>query len=141
MQNFLRNTILVVILMLISLVVGMISPGMWLGNRRQDVSMLYHKMIGFRNVPLAQNFTTTPFDLRIMYVKSANGALETYLMNQPKNEMLPIYEVEGTTQVGDISHRFKGLGEEGRGKLEKLLESVKEDGTGAIDNLLKLLGN
>ncbi len=141
MQNFLRNTILVLILMLISLVVGMISPGMWLGNRRQDVSILYHKMFAFRNVPMAQNFTATPFDLRIMYVKSADGALETYLVNPPKNEILPIYDVEGTTQVGDISHRFKGLGEEGRGKLEKLLESVKEDGTGAIDNLLKLLGN
>lgn len=141
MKNFLRNTVFIVILMLISVIVGMISPGTWLGNRRQDVTMFYHKMIEFRNVPSAKDFTGTPFDLRIMYVRSADGALETYLVNPPKNEILPIYEIEGTTQVGDVAHRFKGLGEEGRTKLEKLLQTVKEDGSGTIDNLLKMLGN
>ena len=141
MQHFARNFIIVVVLMAISLVVGMISPGMWLGNRRQDAVMMYNKMALYRNVPIAKGFTGTPFDLRIMYVKSGDGTLETYLVNPPKNEILPIYEIEGTTQVGDVAHRFKGLGEEGRTKLEKLLETVKEDGSGAIDNLLKMLGN
>ncbi len=141
MKHFVRNTILVLILMLISLVIGMISPGEWLGNRRQDVVMLYHKTVEFRDVSSAKDFTATPFDLRIMYVKSGDGTLETYLVNPPKNEILPIYEIEGTTQVGDVAHRFKGLGEEGRTKLEKLLETVQQDGSGAIDKLLKMLGN
>ncbi len=55
--------------------------------------------------------------------------------------MLPSLEVEGTTQVGDVAHRFKGLGEEGRGKLKNILESVKGGGSSALDKALRLLGN
>ena len=140
MQHFARNFMIVVALMAISLVVGMISPGMWLGNRRQDAVMLYNKMALYRNVPIAKGFTGTPFDLRIMYVKNGDGQLEAYFVNPPRNEILPIYDVEGTTQVGDVTHRFKGLGEEGRNKLKTLLESAKEGSSGAMDKFLKYFG-
>ena len=54
--------------------------------------------------------------------------------------ILPVFEIEGTTQVGDVSHRFRGIGEEGRNKLKDILENARDGGASAIDKALQLLG-
>jgi hypothetical protein len=98
-------------------------------------------MIRFRDAQVAEGFSSNPFNLTIVYLENTEGKLETYLVNSQKDEgMLPILEVEGTTQVGTIDHRMRGLGEEGRNKLKDILESVKEGSSGALDKALELLG-
>lgn len=141
MGKFLRNLMILSIVGIVALVVGMISPGQWLSNQQRQLSKMYNKTVRFPKAPLAEGFVTDPFALYITYVENTEGKLESYLVNGPKNEMLPILEVEGTTQVGDVSHRFKGLGEEGRNKLKIILEGVKGGGSSAIDKALQLLGN
>ena len=140
MGKFLGNLIAFVIVVVIALIIGMISPGQWLSNQRRVLTKMYNKTFRFSETPVAEGFLTTPFDLYITYVENTEGKLESYLVNTSKNEMLPVLEVEDTTQVGDIAHRFKGLGEEGRGKLQSILESVRDGGTSALDKALKLLG-
>ncbi|MCP4403096.1 MAG: hypothetical protein GY801_38040 [bacterium] len=141
MKNFFRTLMLLSMTCIVSIVVGMISPGEWLSKQQRLVTKLYNENLRFRGSPIAENFCTTPHNLHIIYVENTEGKLESYLVNSPKNEMLPILEVEGTTQVGDVAHRFKGLGEEGRGKLKNILESVKGGGSSALDKALRLLGN
>ena len=61
-------------------------------------------------------------------------------MNVSKSEMLPILEVEGTTQVGDIAHRFRGIDKEGRARLRAFLENTKDESSSALEKALELLG-
>lgn len=132
---------LLIITCIVSILIGMISPGKWLSDQQKVVNKLFNEHVRFRGTPIAENFCSTPHNLHIIYVENTEGKLESYLVNAPKNEMLPILEVEGTTQVGDVAHRFKGLGEEGRGKLIDILESVKGGSSSALDKTLELLGN
>lgn len=141
MKNFFRTFMLLIITCIISIIIGMISPGQWFSDQQRLVKKLYNENLRFRGAPIAENFCTTPHNLHIIYVENTEGKLESYLVNAPKNEMLPILEVEGTTQVGDVAHRLKGLGEEGRGKLINILESVKGGGSSALDKALRLLGD
>lgn len=141
MKNFFRTLMLLIITCIISLAIGMVSPGPWLSKQQRMLTKIYNDNVRFRGTPIAENFSSTPYNLQIIHIENTEGKVETYLMNAPKNEMLPILEVEGTTQVGDVSHRFKGLGEEGRGKLKTILENVKGGGTSALDKALELLGN
>ena len=140
MKNFFSNFILLIVALIVAFVAGMISPGAWLTARKQEINAIYYKMAAYPNVPPAENFVTTPFDLQLVYVKNPSGQLESYLFNSVRNEMLPILDVEGATQVGDLAHRFKGLGEEGRNKLVDAIESAKAQGSGALDSIIKLLG-
>jgi hypothetical protein len=89
---------------------------------------------------VAENFVPSPFDLKIVYLKNTEGRLETYLINAATNEMLPIVQVEGTTQVGDVAHRFRGIGEEGRNRLKDIFENARDGGSTALDKALQLLG-
>jgi hypothetical protein len=119
----------------------MISPGQWLSEQQGTANKLYNQYVQFRNTPTAEDFLSEPFELKIVHLKNTEGQLETYLVNKQKNEMLPILEVEGTTQVGDVSHRFRGIGEEGRNKLKEVLESAKDGSASAFEKALQLLGN
>jgi hypothetical protein len=139
-MKFLYKLLAVVILLVVAFVVGMISPGQWLTDRRDDINKFYNKHIRFSKAPIAENFSPDAFDVKIVYVKNTEGKLETYLVNSQKNEMLPVLEIEGTTQVGDANHRLRGIGEEGRNKLKSILESAKNGSTTTIDKLLDLLG-
>ena len=141
MKNFFRTVMLLIITCIVSLIIGMISPGQWLSDQQRLAKKLYNENLRFRGTPIAENFSTTPYGLHIIYIENTEGKLESYFVNAPKNEMLPILEVEGTTQIGDVAHRFKGLGEEGRGKLITILEDVKDGGSSALDKALRLLGN
>ncbi|PID56879.1 hypothetical protein CSB45_09440 [candidate division KSB3 bacterium] len=140
MKNFFRTLLLLIITCVISLIVGMVSPGQWLSTQQRALTKFYHQQLRFRGTAAAENFSSTPYHLQIIYLENTEGKLESYLMNAAKNEMLPILEVEGTTQVGDLSHRFKGLGEEGRGKLTSVLEQMRSDGTDALDKAFEFLG-
>ncbi len=138
-MKFLNKMLLVLILLVAAFIVGMISPGQWLADRRHDVDKLYNKF-RFSKAPVAEDFSPDAFEFKIVYVKNAEGKLETYLVNSQKNEMLPVFEIEGTTQVGDANHRLRGIGEEGRDKLKSILESAKDGSSTTIDKLLDLLG-
>ncbi len=140
MGKIFRNLIILILVILISVVVGMISPGQWLSQQKRHAEKLYYRTFRFRETPVAENFLTEPFELSVIYVENTEGHLETYLVNSSKNEMLPILEIEGTTQVGDAAHRFKGLGEEGRNSLKNILEDVKGESSGALERMLELLG-
>ena len=141
MGKFFRNFVLLLIVIAISIVIGMISPGQWLSEQQGTANKLYNQYVQFRNTPTAEDFLSEPFELKIVHLKNTEGQLETYLVNKQKNEMLPILEVEGTTQVGDVSHRFRGIGEEGRNKLKEVLESAKDGSASAFEKALQLLGN
>lgn len=140
MGKFFRNLILLLIVIAISIVVGMIAPGKQLSRLKTTVNKAYNQHFQFRNTPIAKDFSLNPFDLRIEYLVNTQGSLEVYFMNPQKNEILPIFEIEGTTQVGDVSHRFRGIGEEGRNKLKGILEGARDGGTNAIEKALQLLG-
>lgn len=141
MDKFVRNVIVLIIVIIISLIVGMIAPGQWLSQQKRRLTKFYYTTFRFRNTPIAENFLTQPFDLAVIYVENTEGKLETYLVNGAKGEMLPILEVESTTQVGDMAHRFKGLGKEGQNTLKNLLKDVKDGGAGALEKALQILGN
>jgi hypothetical protein len=140
MGKFLRNLIFILILILIALVVGMISPGKQLSSWKKSANKIYNEQVRFRNTPIAEGFTSNPFALGIEYLENTEGKLEVYFVNSQKNEILPVFEIEGTTQVGDVSHRFRGIGEEGRNKLKNILENAREGGASALDKALELLG-
>lgn len=140
MGKFFRNLILLLIVIAISILVGMIAPGKQLSNLKTTVNKAYNQHIRFRGAPIAQDFSLNPFDLRIEHLVNTQGNLEVYFVNPQKNEILPIFEIEGTTQVGDVAHRFRGIGEEGRNKLKGILESARDGGSNAIEKALQLLG-
>jgi hypothetical protein len=121
---------IVLILLIIGLIIGMTSVG-W------EVKKVYHT-VRFRNVPIAKGFLPNPFGLKIVYVQDAEG-LKTYLINDSKDEMLPVFEIEGTTQVGDAEHRIKGIGEETRSKVLKILEDAKKGSSTTLDKAKQLL--
>jgi hypothetical protein len=140
MGKFLSKLVWILVIIIIALVVGMISPGEWLSKRKEALNKFYNTTFRFSKTPIAEGFSPNAFDLKIVHVKNTQGNLETYLVNASKNEMLPILEVEETTQVGDITHRFRGVGEEGRSRLEEFLENAKGDGSSALEKALELLG-
>ena len=140
MGKFFRTVILLLIVIAISVLIGMISPGKQLSSWKTAVNKLYNTQIRFRNTEIAPNFSLTPFDLRIEYLINTEGQLEAYFVNSQKSEILPIFEIEGTTQVGDVAHRFRGIGEEGRNKLKDILENARDGGANAIDKAIQLLG-
>lgn len=140
MGKFFRNLLFVLIVIVISVLVGMIAPGKQLSSWKKTINKIYHEQVQYRNTPIAENFTSNPFNLRIEYLENTEGKLEVYFVNSQKNEILPVFEIEGTTQVGDVSHRFRGIGEEGRNKLKDILENARDGGASAIDKALELLG-
>lgn len=140
MGKFFRNLILLLIVIAISILVGMVAPGKQLSSLKTTVNKVYNQHIRFRGVAIAKDFSLNPFDLRIEHLVNTEGNLEVYFLNPQKNEILPIFEIEGTTQVGDVAHRFRGIGEEGRNKLKGILESARDGGSNAIEKALQLLG-
>ena len=140
MGKFFRNLILLLIVIAVSMLVGMIAPGKQLSRLKTAVNKAYNQHFRFRGEPIAKDFSLNPFDLRIEYIENTEGNLEVYFLNPQKSEILPIFEIEGTTQVGDVAHRFRGIGEEGRNKLKGILESARDGGSSAIEKALQLLG-
>jgi len=128
--SFLGKLILVIILLIIGMGIGMTPVG-WQAQK------LYH-FIRYRNAPVAKGFVTKPFRLKLVYVQDAEG-LKTYLLNEVQNEMLPVFEVEGTVQVGEVEYRLKGMGEETRSKVLNLLEEAKKGSSTALDKVKQLL--
>ena len=124
MSKFFNKVVWIVILVIIAVLFGMISPGQWLTDQSWKLKRLFNKVY-FRNTQAAQDFISTPFDLKIVYVKNdETGALETYLQNVQSKEMLPVYDITGTIQVGDIDHRLNGVSEEAQKSLEEGGEAV-----------------
>lgn len=129
---------LIVILVVISFVVGMLSPGQWLTDRSWELKQLYNNQFRFRSAPVAEGFVANPFGLKVVYLKNEKtGKIETYLTNTKTNEApLPILEVAQTTQLGDFEYRLKSVREDAQKKLEKggktALEKLKQ-----IQDLLK----
>ncbi|MDD5331541.1 MAG: hypothetical protein PHE43_01820 [Candidatus Nanoarchaeia archaeon] len=84
-----------------------------------------------------------PSDISFVYGKSGEG---DYLMirNGNTNELLGIMYVDGTTQLGDFKHRFRGLKREVTKKIfngsESLLDKLDKIG-GEGKNLLFILDN
>jgi hypothetical protein len=128
--SFLGKLILVIILLIIGIGIGMTPVG-WQAQK------LYN-FIRYRNVSPAKGFVTKPFRLKLVYVQDAEG-LKTYLLNEVQNEMLPVLEVEGTVQVGEVEYRLKGMGEETRSKVLNLLEDAKKGSSTALDKVKQLL--
>ena len=124
MSNFFKKMVWIVILVIIAVLFGMISPGQWLTDQSWKLKRLFNKVY-FRNTQATQGFVSTPFDLKIVYVKNdQTGTLETYLQNVQSKKMLPVYDITGTIQVGDIDHRLNGVSEEAQKSLEEGGETV-----------------
>lgn len=124
MSKFLKTVLWIVILIIIGILFGMVSPGQWLTDQSWRLKRLFNKVY-FRNTQAAQNFVSAPFDLKLVHLKNEEtGTLETYLQNVQSQEMLPVYEINGTTHVGDIEHRLRGVREEAQKSLEEGGESV-----------------
>jgi hypothetical protein len=131
MNKFFSKFVGILILVIIAILFGMMSPGQWLTNWSWELKRLYHQF-HYRNTPIAQNSPTDPFGLKIVYVKNeTTGELETYLKNTQSHEMLPVYDINGTTHVGDIEHRLQGIREEAQ-------KSLEEGGTTVLDKLKQL---
>lgn len=122
---------LMILALLIGIVIGMTQPG-------AEIMKLYNT-VRFRNTPVAQGFLPNPFHLRVAHTVNDQGELETYLVNTQKSEMLPVLEVEGTTQVGDAQHRIQSIGDETLEKMRTIFEDAKEGGAGALEKAKKLL--
>jgi len=132
-----KKIALMVILVVISFVAGMLSPGQWLTDRSWELKQLYNNQFRFRSAPVAEGFVANPFGLKVVYLKNdQTGKLETYLTNTKTNEVLPLLEVAQTTQLGDFEYRLKSVREDAQKKLEKggktALEKLKQ-----IQDLLK----
>jgi hypothetical protein len=123
--------LITVILLMIGIALGMSSFG-------SDVKRIYYTL-RFQGTPVAENFLPEPFHLKIHYTLNDQGQLETYLVNEPAGEILPIQKIEGMTQVGDTEHRMRGLSEETRNKVLEILEETKEGGSTALDKAKQLL--
>jgi len=123
-----KRIILAVMLILIGMVIG-ISP---IGTR---IKCLYYT-IRFRGAPIVQNYVKSPCNLKIDYSLNSDKKLEIYLVNEESKEMLPILDINGSTQVGDFKHRFLGL--EGEAKSKMLIE-IGEMKSKVVDRLQKLL--
>jgi hypothetical protein len=131
MGKALNTVIWILVFFIVGVILGMVSPGQWLEDRSWEIRGLYHR-IRFGNVPIAENFVTAPFALKLAYVQNTStGALETYLQNTATNEMLPIYEINGVTQVGDFDHRLDGIRFQAQSRIE--------EGGGAVLDKLKQL--
>ncbi len=124
MDKFFKTVLGIVVMLIIGILIGMVSPGQRLTDQSWRLKRLYNKF-HFRNTPVAQNFVSDPFGLKIVYIKNEEtGELETYLQNIQSKEMLPLYEINGTTQVGDIDHRLRGVTEEAQKSLEEGGETI-----------------
>ncbi len=122
--SFVGTLILILIVFIAGGVVGRTKVG-W------QAESLY-RTIRYSRTPVAEYFLTKPFTLDIQYRQNDQGELETYLLNIANNEMLPIYEIKGTTQVGDAEHRMIGL-------KDQLMEDAKEGGSAALEKARQLL--
>lgn len=135
MGKILTKLLIMIVIIALAFIGGMISPGEKLDSVKHEVNKYYNK-IRFSKIPVAQGFLSNPFDLKLAYVENTEGQLEVFLINTEKPEMLPIFEVAGTTQVGDLKHRLQGVKDEGQDKLQDIFE----EGSSAIDKALKFLG-
>lgn len=131
--SFVGKLIIIVILLGLGIALG-ISPLGW------QVKKIYYT-IRYYNTPIAKDFLSKPFSLHVSYSRNDAGELETYLINEEKSEALPVYEIEGTTQVGDAEHRMRGIGEETRKKLIEAFEEAQEGGSAALEKLKQVLDN
>lgn len=120
------------------LVLVVIGLGIGISPVGDILRSVYYPLRYLKN-PVAKGFLPKPFALRIEFTTNQQGELEVYLVNETKHEALPIYEVEGTTQVGDVEHRVKGISEETRTKIIELLEGAKEGSSTTLDKVKKLL--
>lgn len=118
----------ILILILIAFIAGGVVGRTQLGWQAES---LYHSM-RYAQTPVAKDFLSKPFKLNIQYRQNAQGELETYLVNAASNELLPIYDINGTTQVGQADHRIAGLKDE-------LLDDAKEGGSTALEKAKQLL--
>lgn len=124
--SFLGKLIVLVIFFIAGGVVGRTSVGEWAEKM--------YRTIRYSSTAVAENFLSKPsaFDLNIQHRKNEEGQLETYLVNVTKNEMLPVYEINGTTQVGKAEHRMIGL-------KDQLMKDAKEGGSAALEKAKQLL--
>jgi hypothetical protein len=124
--SILGKLILLAIFFVAGGVVGRTSVGEW-------AEKMYNT-IRYSKAEVAENFLSKPaaFDLTVEHRQNDQGQLETYLVNVAKHEMLPVYEVKGTTQVGKAEHRMIGL-------KDQLLEDAKEGGSAALEKAKQLL--
>lgn len=129
--GMLGKLVVAVLVLILGMAIGMSSFG-------REVKRLYYTL-RFRGTPVAESFLPEPFHLKIHHTLNDQGQLETYLVNAPQNEILPVYEIEGMTQVGDTEHRMRGLSEETRNRLLEILEETKEGGSTALDRAKQLL--
>lgn len=120
--------VVTLILMLIAFVGGGVVGRTQAGWQAESL----YNSLRYSQTPVAANFLSKPFTLDIEYRQNEQGELETYLLNIENNEMLPIYEVTGTTQVGKAEHRMTGL-------KDQLLEDAKEGGSAALEKAKQLL--
>lgn len=130
-RGMVGKLVITVILLIVGMAIGMSSFGSGVKRR--------YYTLRFRGTPVAESFLTQPFHLKIHYTLNDKGELETYLVNEPRSEILPIHEIEGMTQVGDTEHRMRGLSEETRNKVLEMLEETKEGGSSALDKAKQLL--
>lgn len=116
------------ILMLLAFVAGGVVGRTQIGWMAENT----FNTLRYSRTPVAESFLNKPFGLDIAYQQNDQGELETYLLNLTNNEMLPIYEVNGTTQVGDAKHRMIGL-------KDQLLKDAEEGGSAALEKAKQLL--
>lgn len=129
--GFIGTLLGIIVLLVIGIAIGVSPAG--------DVVKSIYYSLRYLNMPIAQGFLPKPYSMHIAYAATPQKQVEVYLVNEAKNEMLPIYEVEGTTQVGDVAHRVKGLGEETRTKVMQMVEDAKKGSSTALDRLGDLL--
>jgi hypothetical protein len=121
--SFLGILILLVIVFIAGGVVGRTQIG-W------EAEKIYNT-IRYSRSPVATEFVSKPFELKIEYRQNDQGELETYLANRATYELLPVYEIKGTTQVGKVDHRMAGL-------KDQLLDDAKEGGSAALEKARQL---
>jgi hypothetical protein len=123
-RSFLGVLILILVVFIAGGVVGRLPIG------RQAESLF--QSMRYARTPAAAAFLANPFGLSIHYRQNENGELETYLLNAATNEMLPIYGINGTTQVGKAEHRMIGL-------KDQLVREAQTGGSAAVEKAKQLL--
>ena len=58
MGKFFSNLIMLVVVIILSVGIGMISPGQWLTQQQRHLTKLYNTTFRFRDTPVAENFLT-----------------------------------------------------------------------------------
>ncbi len=83
----------------------------------------------------AEKFANNPYDLRVL-VEHTEGGDKAYLLNAETGQKLPICE---NSQVGDLSHRLKGLEKSAEKVVTDVFDEAKKTTLDSVEKIIKRL--